>query len=573
LDLEDDAISEAIEAHGSDDDEDDESGATFTLPKSVRKSIRTKYSELCNGEEGAASYYCKMAAKSVRCMMAGKKERVIWQFEESDAMWKRVDFDTWRGLVSLNLQAQLPELWKLARTELNLHMSIDKKSPMAQKWKQVNQVLQKTSDRLTGLQANTNIAKIAFTRLEDKDFMMKLNARRDVISFRNGLLSLRTLELVPRTEDHYISYALDYDYDPTLPTTNIQQFIAAWYPGDALAQEAMQVLAGYWLTGEVCVKGFWQLTSPPHSGKTSFINAVRRAAGAYFSRDIPITETSASQKFEDTICRVLCPTDGRPWPRACFMDEGKADLTLNEALINQLTDGKSDQAAQLRIKFEGARPSPYNYHAKWIFSSNHTINFDVGAEGTSERTRGIGLRYTYPPEYRAAPFTLPRNAALVEYLESNAARQEIMLWMVRGAVLYYELGGLLSCPVFERSTLELRINGNPFYRWFVTKYTPTGNIDTSEDNRESRIILDVLVKEFIADNREPARNKHAYKGLQYLLDSFRDFVISHSWDQWGTLEHGYIGLTPRRSGDPSWPDAREKAQEKVAAWRAAHPAL
>ena len=443
-----------------------------------------------------------------------------------------------------------------------MHRIVDPKGKgiAVKTWSAALRKMEAASNVISSDRGVNAVCRLVFDRLRNDAFMGVLNAKRSDISFQNGILDLKTLELRPRTQADFCSYVLPYDYDPEASTSAIREYVHSLYE-DPVSEKALQTLIGYWMTGQTSEKAFWQVSAPPNSGKTTLMNALLSTAGEYFSKGVPISEMSTVSEFEDGFARVL--RSALP-PRAILFDEIKSNVTLKEDMINQLTDGKETQGARFRKKGVDSVAVLHKYHSKLIFISNHALLFPLGADGTSIRSRGIGLRFQFPnaTEFnRANPYHRPQNSELCAFLESPAARPGIMRWIVEGSKAFYD-GEKLTCPLFDTSTFSLQVRGNPYLEWLSKKYFPTGEIH----NPVHRVITDVLVKEYIADKTSPLTNATAHKGLVALLESMSDYVSSKPWEQYGLEVIGYTGLRLRKPLDPEWEVARESARLKAATY-------
>ena len=559
----DEDVNEAFEARDDDDvdsasSDDDE---IHTLPASAPRAFRRVFSLFAKGEAGHAELYMHACVNSVCTVSLDAKTDIVWMRAEND-MWVQKETRQWRSDVYRDLNEALVRVAKYIKKELRMHRAVDPtgKGIAVKTWSAALRKMEGANSIISSDRGINAVCRLIFDRLRDDRFMGALNATRSDISFQNGILDLKTLVLRPRTREDYCSYALPYDYDPEASTEAIREYVHSLYE-DSEAETALQTLVGYWMTGQTTEKAFWQISAPPNSGKTTLMNALLSTAGEYFSKGVPISEMSTGSEFEDGFARVL---RGALPPRAILFDEIKSNVTLKEDMINQLTDGKEQQGARFRKKGVDSVSVLHKYHSKLIFISNHALLFPLGADGTSMRSHGIGLRFQFQnaDEFsRANVHHRPQNPALCAFLESPAARPGIMRWIAEGSKAFYD-GEKLTCPLFDASTFSLQVRGNPYLEWLSKKYFPTGEIF----NTAHRVITDVLVKEYIADKTSPLTNATAHRGLVALLNSMSDYVSAKPWEQYGLEVIGYTGLRLRKPLDPEWQEAREAARLKAASY-------
>lgn len=547
----------------SDDNEEDASDdAVHQLPRNAPSKWRTLFSALVNGELGPAEFVEHEWSNQIVGVQSDPRDtrtKEVWVVDGD--LWLLKSMPAFRLVVQARLILALKPLHAYVKRNRIDFQAVDPKGPGFKAWMSYEKKVEAANTRFTSERGICAITNILFDKILDNSFPARLNAARDILSFQNGVLNLRTMVLRPRTYEDCLSYFLPYDFDPAADITDITTFVTSLYENEEAAR-SFRTTAGYWITGQTCIKSYWQVTAPPHSGKTTLSNALMSAGGKYFSKDVPIKEMSVKCEFEDGFAHVL----NQAVPvRGLFWDETPEGMEVKEPLLNMLSDGKEMQAARFNRKHMGSVPTSSQYHAKIVFFSNHPLRFSLGAHGTSARCRGVGLSFTFPEVFNPSdPQARPRNSELCARLESGtvAAKQGIMKWLVLGAYDYYQ-GVSMTCPLFDDSTFKLQVLGDPYLAWLCDKYLPNGRI-TSPDSRYS---LDDLVKEYVKDRHDPATNGRAHQGLKTVLDSMSDYISCDPWELFGYEVKGYTGLRLRKPGDMDWNTARSLARKAAAAIR------
>jgi phage/plasmid-associated DNA primase len=99
------------------------------------------------------------------------------------------------------------------------------------------------------------------------------NDEPDRLAFRNGVLEVSTGEFLEHSRDHYITWGLDFDYDPTADPGPITDWLKRTQYGD---EERVQVLRA-WLRACLIGQGhelqrFLEIIGPGGRGKSTYAN-------------------------------------------------------------------------------------------------------------------------------------------------------------------------------------------------------------------------------------------------------------------------------------------------------------
>lgn len=100
------------------------------------------------------------------------------------------------------------------------------------------------------------------------------------INFQNGVLDVRTKELVPHSPERGFRYVLPYDYDPTAKAPRFDKFLDEVTLDNPQLRAVLEEFGGYALSGD----DYWShhcllLIGEGRNGKSKFIEALQLAAG------------------------------------------------------------------------------------------------------------------------------------------------------------------------------------------------------------------------------------------------------------------------------------------------------
>src|SRR5262249_8683066 len=89
-----------------------------------------------------------------------------------------------------------------------------------------------------------------------------------LVAMANGLLDIRSRELLPHTPDFFAHHALPFAFDPQAPTPRRwQQFLRELWADDDQSQETLAEVMGYMLEGGTEQQKLFMLIGPKRSGK------------------------------------------------------------------------------------------------------------------------------------------------------------------------------------------------------------------------------------------------------------------------------------------------------------------
>lgn len=261
-----------------------------------------------------------------------------------------------------------------------------------------------------------------------------------LFNVRNGVIDLKTGELLAHRPDDHISHIADVDYDPAASCDRWLGFLERIFDGRYSLIDFVQRAVGYSLTGLTTEQVLFLCIGTGANGKSTFLNALRALFGTF------------GQQADFTTFLVR-PGDG---PRndiarmagARFVSavEAGQDRKLSEPIIKQLTGGDPVTARHLYGEFFEFTPQ-----FKLWMGANHKPTIRETAEAIWRRIRLIPFDVTIPQA--------ERDPGLGDKL--RAELPGILAWAVQGG-LQWQREGLQAPEAVSKATATYRAEQDAF---------------------------------------------------------------------------------------------------------------
>jgi putative DNA primase/helicase len=222
---------------------------------------------------------------------------------------------------------------------------------------------------------------------------VELNTDRYMLNCSNGIVNLRTGELLPHNRDFFMTKNTHIEYDSSADCPTWKGFLENIMKDEEenIKHELIEFLQkaiGYTLTGDTSEQVAFFLWGTGRNGKSTFINVVKDILGDYGKQTN--SDTFTSKMNDNGINNDIARLHSARFVSAVESEDGQK---LSEALIKQLTGGEPITARFLRKEFFEFLPE-----FKIFFTTNHKPIVKGDDEGIWRRIRLIPFTHTIPKE-------------------------------------------------------------------------------------------------------------------------------------------------------------------------------
>jgi putative DNA primase/helicase len=355
------------------------------------------------------------------------------QLAYSQGIWRHWDGVVWvddkRG-ERLSLMSQIAELYRAAADKLSPVLGTVMKSfagvgkndlPLgillwSGQLRSAIKSLDEAAITLGGLRGIESALKLAQSHMHVHEDVW--NRDPHLLAVKNGVVDLRTSELLPASPMQWISKCAGATYNPGAKSSAFERFLERVQP-DPEIREYLQRLAGYSATGTAKEQKFFTFVGGGANGKGTYTGLIMDALGSYAMKG-PLSllvEQSADRPRND-----LAALDGA---RLVSISETPDNLRLDETVVKAVTGQDLISARFLHREFFQFRPcfTP-------ILDTNHQLRPRDPGEAIWRRMVVIPWSVTIP--------VADRNEDLRDDLLKGLPG--ILAWIIEGARLYHESG-------------------------------------------------------------------------------------------------------------------------------------
>ncbi len=265
-------------------------------------------------------------------------------------------------------------------------------------------------------------AAVALARSMARQRVSALNADPLKLNVQNGVVDLRTGDLLDPKPEYLMTKQARCEYHPGATSSTWQTFLDRVVPDPDL-QAFLKKAFGYTLTGLTDEHKFFYLHGPPASGKSTILETFSRLLGNYSETAEPGTFMRNPNKTTEGPSEDLARLANA---RMVVTSEVEAGARFAEGHISKLTGGDTVVA-----RFLHASSFTFQPQFKLWFSANHKPNV------TGSSRSGIWRRILIVPMEVEIP-EKERDPSLARRLRQPDVMSAVLAWAVEGAREWHE---------------------------------------------------------------------------------------------------------------------------------------
>ncbi|GAA2084600.1 phage/plasmid primase, P4 family [Aeromicrobium halocynthiae] len=278
--------------------------------------------------------------------------------------------------------------------------------------------------------------KLAKSKRSLKTTVAEFDARPELLHCANGVLDLRTRELLPFSADHLSTVSTGVVYEQGARDALWDSYLDTFLP-DLKLQKFVQRVMGYALLEGNPERLFVIVCGGTSSGKSTLNEAVMAAMGGY-ARPFNLTVFCANkdEKPRADVADIL-------HRRYVSTVEASADWHLHADQIKRVTGGDKLAARYPWDKADTIRVPAF---APYIFTN--------AVPTIKGRDRALDRRLMVLPFERTISPENDRHGAREQLVASESARRAVLAWLVEGLTAYLADEGLGKVPKVVRAAIE-----------------------------------------------------------------------------------------------------------------------
>lgn len=286
---------------------------------------------------------------------------------------------------------------------------------------------------------------------------LDFDARHHLLNASNGVVDLRTGELLPHDPTLLLRMQTSAYYDATAPCERWIAFLERVMP-DEEQRRYLQSIVGYSLTGETISQAFFIHHGSGANGKSVFLQVLRAVLGDY-GQSVPRETLLAKQNAEHptSIARM----QGK---RFLEVSETAPGRRLDEEMVRNLSGGE-----QVTARYMGKDFYDYIPTGKVHYVTNH-LPLMSDADATWRRLHLVRWSVRIPDD--------EQDRRLAQRL-IDTELAGIFAWAVRGAMSWYEAGGTLEIPAIMKGDLAAYRQESDSFGEFLKERTVSAGPETA----------------------------------------------------------------------------------------------
>ncbi len=303
--------------------------------------------------------------------------------------------------------------------------------------------------------------------LNNDDFVKLLGSERDVLCVDNGVVDLQTGELHAHHPKFFCHTALEVQWRGlSFPTDQVDDFMTDIFNDDREAIGFMQRMLGYGITGHTKEEVMAIFYGRGGNGKGVLAQMLGALLGDYFvtmSKDCVIKNDRGTSKGGAT--PHLAELRQK---RIAICDESEEQEKLDDASIKMATGGSN-----INCRFLYGNPISFTPTHLPVLMTNHRPVFNTEDDAVIRRM----ITVPFVNQYKSAdkfdstdPTHRHGDLGLKDRMVSQPVLEQLLVWLVKGAMDWYRRGGLGPRPPLLDAAMKEYIAENDILGQFISQF-------------------------------------------------------------------------------------------------------
>lgn len=166
----------------------------------------------------------------------------------------------------------------------------------------------------------------------DEDFYIKLNSKKHLVPFRNGVFDLLTNKFRTTTKDDYINLTLGYEYSENTKNTEVYNFLNQVLPDVSVRDYVLKKMSEC-LNGDIPNTNFLMFIGDGANGKTQLLNLMKATMGEFGEKvEVTLLTRKRNNANEANTEKIKLMNK-----RFAFLSEPEDGEKINIGLLKELT--------------------------------------------------------------------------------------------------------------------------------------------------------------------------------------------------------------------------------------------
>lgn len=289
----------------------------------------------------------------------------------------------------------------------------------------------------------------------DEEFVGKLNSKKHLLPFKNGVYDLLNRSFRPTSKNDFVSLTVGYDYDEDIWNPEVEDFLEQILPVKAVRDYVLRKFAEC-LNGDIPNTHFLMFIGNGANGKSQLLNLMKATIGEFGEKvEVTLLTRKRNNANEANTEKVKLMNK-----RFAFLSEPEDGERINIGLLKELTGSEEIVARGL---YEGSRS--FVMEAKLFLACNELPEIKGEDKALWRRIRVVEFISRFVEEPKSA------NEYKLNLTIPSKIREDIT-WrqtLIKILLDYYYRDRITEPPEIQLKTNEYR-EENDFNLEFVSAY-------------------------------------------------------------------------------------------------------